>query len=231
MNSVSPARIETVVLDMAGTTITDDSLVEEAFLEAWDELRSDESAERRAEAIGYVRDTMGQSKIEVFRHLLPEGDAQALNVVFEAAYDRYVAEGRVLALDGAEAAIRELQAQGRKVALATGFARGTTDAILAWLGWEGLADFVITPAEAGRGRPFPDLNLTALIRTGASSVDAIAAVGDTAMDVAAGRATGAGLVIGVLTGALSREGFEAVGADQILPSVVELPELLARLGR
>ncbi len=90
---------------------------------------------------------------------------------------------------------------------------------------------MLTPADAGRGRPYPDLNLVALIRTQAPSVDAIAVVGDTASDVASGLAAGAGLVVGVLTGMLAREEFEAAGAHQVLASVADLPDLLDRLGR
>ncbi|MBO9578479.1 MAG: HAD family hydrolase [Microbacteriaceae bacterium] len=228
------ARIETVVLDMAGTTVVDDGLVEEAFARAWDRERGEamglDGVDREG-ALQWVRDTMGQSKIEVFRRLLPEDDAQALNRAFEAAYDELVGEGRSIAIEGAEAAIRALRAQGRKVVLTTGFARPTADAIVASLGWIGLPDLVLTPADAGRGRPLPDLNLMALIRTQASSVHAIAVVGDTATDIGSGLAAGAGLVVGVLTGATPREAFETAGAHQVLGSVAELPELLERLGR
>lgn len=227
-SSAQEVRIETVVLDMAGTTVIDDGLVEEAFARAW---QRQVGADRAEEAVQWVRDTMGQSKIEVFRHLLPEDEAQALNAAFESAYDELVAEGRSKPVQGAEAAIRELKAQGRSVVLTTGFARRTADGIIASLGWEGLADAVLTPADAGRGRPAPDLNLTALIRTGASAVAALAVVGDTESDARSGVAAGAGLVVGVLTGARSRDGLLAAGADEVLESVAGLPALLDRLGR
>lgn len=221
-------RIETVVLDMAGTTVRDEGLVEEAFALAW---RRRQGTGRAEEAMALVRETMGRSKIEVFRLLVDEDAAQALNAEFEAAIDGLVAAGRVTEIPGAEDAIRALRAEGRAVALTTGFARATADAILGALGWHGLVDAVVTPAEAGRGRPAPDLNLTALIRTGASSVDALAAVGDTASDIRSGRAAGAGLVAGVLTGSLSRDRLLAAGADEVLDSVADLPDLLRRLDR
>ncbi len=225
------AHIETVVLDMAGTTVVDDGLVVAAFERAWDRQQSALGPERREEAIDWVGATMGQSKIEVFRHLLAEDEAQALNAGFEAAFDELVAEGRAQAIPGAEEAIRKLREQGRRVVLTTGFARPTADAIIASLDWAGLVDLVLTPADAGRGRPFPDLNLVALIRTGASSVDAIAVVGDTESDARSGVAARAGLVVGVLTGARSREALVAAGADEVLDSSAQLPLLLHRLGR
>lgn len=228
---MSTVRIETVVLDMAGTTVVDDGIVLEAFALAWDRRDGAADGEDRTEAVQWVRDTMGQSKIEVFRHLLPEREAQSLNVAFESAYDELVGAGRSQQIAGAADTIAALRAEDRAVVLTTGFARGTADTIIASLGWEGLVDAVLTPADAGRGRPYPDLNLTALIRTQAPSVAALAVVGDTVSDIRSGIAAGAGLVVGVLTGATSAATFEAAGADAVITSVAELPALLHRLAR
>ncbi|MBX3094895.1 MAG: HAD hydrolase-like protein [Cryobacterium sp.] len=223
--------IETVVLDLAGTTVIDDGLVVEAFTRAWDREQSHVDESQRSHAVQLVHDTMGQSKIDVFRQLLPEHAARSLNTAFENAYDELVAEGRCVPVPGAREVLEALKAEGRKVALTTGFARRTADGILTSLGWHELADVTLTPAEAGRGRPAPDLNLTALIRTGASSVVALAVVGDTVSDVRSGVAAGAGLVVGVLTGAETGDALRAAGAHAVLGSVVELPDLLKRQGR
>jgi len=223
-------RIETVVLDLAGTTVVDDGLVEEAFARAWDRVRGADDP-RRADAVAWVRATMGQSKIEVFRHLDDEEGAQEINAAFETAYDELVAEGRNAPIPGAEDAIGALRAQGRRVVLTTGFGRATAEAIVAALGWTELADLVLTPADAGRGRPAPDLNLTAAIRTAASGVAALAVVGDTEADARSGVAAGAGLVVGVLTGSRKESDLRAAGAHEVLASVAELPALLERLDR
>lgn len=232
---MSTARIETVVLDMAGTTVVDNGIVLEAFTLAWDRrggsAGSTADEEQRAEAVQWVRDTMGQSKIEVFRHLLPEDGAQSLNAAFESAYEELVGAGRSEPIAGAADTIASLREDGRAVVLTTGFARGTADTIIASLGWQDHVDAVLTPADAGRGRPYPDLNLTAVLRTQAPSVAALAVVGDTVSDVRSGIAAGAGLVVGVLTGATSAETFEAAGADAVLASVADLPALLQRLER
>lgn len=225
-------RIETVVLDMAGTTVTDDGLVLGAFERAWDRLYAAEGATRREEAIAYVIATMGQSKIEVFRALVDEDAAHALNAAFEEALDELVAEGAVSALPGAEDSIRALKAEGRSVVLTTGFSRTTVEAILRALGWEGLTDAVLTPADAGRGRPAPDLNLLAAIRSGVSSVQALAVVGDTESDAHSGVNAGAGLVAAVLTGGhATDDALRAAGAQHVLDSVADLPGLLRQLGR
>ncbi len=218
------AHYELVVLDMAGTTVVDDGLVEGAFARAWDRVKATE--EGREAALGYVRATMGQSKIDVFRFLADEETAQALNVAFEESFRELIADGRCEEVPGAREVIETLRARGLKVAFTTGFSRGTAEAILESLGWSGLADVLLTPADAGRGRPAPDLNLMALIRTTTSSVSAMVTVGDTESDATSGRSAGAGLVVGVLTGGRREDDLLAAGADVVLTSIADLPAAL-----
>lgn len=215
---------ELAVLDLAGTTVVDDGIVEEAFTRAWDRVQN--TYQGREAAIAHVRATMGQSKIEVFRAILDEATAQELNRVFERAYRELIDEGRSQAIPGAEDAIRALRERGLKIVFTTGFSKSTADAILRSLQWTNLADAVLTPAEAGRGRPAPDLALMAAIRAKASSVASMVVVGDTESDAASGRAAGAGLVVGVLTGSRDEETLRAAGADLVLASIAELPAAL-----
>jgi phosphoglycolate phosphatase len=216
---------ELVVLDMAGTTVVDDGLVESAFARAWDSVQNTEDG--REAALEHVRATMGQSKIDVFRAIVDEPTAQALNEAFEGAFRDLIDEGRCEAIPGAEDAIRAIRERGLKLAFTTGFARPTADAILAALGWTELADVVLTPADAGRGRPAPDLVLSALIRTGASSVASVVVVGDTESDAQSGVRAGAGLIVGVLTGSRDKDSLRTAGADVVLASVAELPAALS----
>ena len=218
--------IELVVLDMAGTTVTDDGVVEQAFQRAAERTGV---ADRLpwAEALDYVRHTMGQSKIDVFTHLAG-GDtaaAERATVAFEDAYAELITEGAAAPLPGAEEAIRSLRASGLVVALTTGFAPVTRDAILEALGWTDLVDIALSPIDAGRGRPAPDLVLTAALRAGVSAMSAVAVVGDTASDVLSGRAAGAGLVVGVLSGAHNRDRLDEAGADAVIDDVTALRSL------
>jgi HAD superfamily hydrolase (TIGR01509 family) len=127
---------------------------------------------------------------------------------------------------GAEELIRHLRATGVTVALVSDSPRATQDRVLDAVGWRDLADVTLGPADAGRAAPYPDLALTALLRTGVSSVEGMVVVGDTANDIASGIAAGAGLVVGVLTGADDEQTLLDAGADAVLPSVADLPELL-----
>lgn len=221
--------IELVVLDMAGTTVRDDGVVEQAFQRAA-ERTGVASLMPWPEALQYVRNTMGRSKIDVFTHLAG-GDAEAAaaaTAVFEDAYSEIIAEQGAEAIPGATDTIRELREAGITVVLTTGFAPVTRDALIDVLGWHDLIDLALSPVDAGRGRPAPDLVLTALLRTGTSSVQAVAVAGDTTSDVESGRRAGAGFVAGVLTGAHDRGALAA--ADAVLESVAELPAALTEHG-
>ena len=220
--------IRLVVLDMAGTTVADDGLVEQAFKAAAGTLGVEADGPEHQRMLDHVRLTMGESKISVFRHLFGDEDrARRANLAFEAAYHDLVDAGHCAALPGAADAIAELRAQGRKVVLTTGFSRATQDRILTALGWQDIADLTLCPAEAGRGRPYPDLALTALLRTGTDSVRQIAVAGDTGYDMLTGTRAGAAVVAGVLTGAHGDERLRADGATHVLASIAELPGLLA----
>jgi len=215
-------------LDMAGTTVTDDGAVEEAFAAALVAGGIEpEGAEGQA-ALAYIRDTMGQSKIDVFASLFA-GDsvaASAANECFEDSYARSIAAGKIGPVPGALEAIGRLRSRAIKVCLTTGFSPKTRDALIDSLGWRDKLDLALSPADCGRGRPFPDMILHALVALRCDEVGAVAVVGDTASDLVAGRRAGAGLVVGVLTGAHDRAELEAVPPTHILGSVAELPDLL-----
>ncbi|WP_245238997.1 phosphonatase-like hydrolase [Streptomyces sp. MZ04] len=218
-----------VVLDMAGTTVADGGLVEQAFAVAAQELGVQPGSADHAAKLDYVRATMGESKISVFRYLFgEEALAQRANVAFEKAYGELVDGGRIAPVAGAREAIEELRGEGRTVVLTTGFARVTQDAILDALGWRDLVELTLCPADAGgRGRPYPDMVLSAFLRTAAvDGVRQIAVAGDTAYDMKSGVRAGAGVVAGVLTGAHDDAALRGAGATHVLGSVAELPAIL-----
>ena len=226
------SKISLVVFDMAGTTVEDTGLVRQSFIAADDHAGLSKTEADRTEMLRYVAETMGQSKIVVFRHLSRgnEEQAQAANKEFERCYGQLVAEGNCSAIPGAEDVITSLRSRGIKTALTTGFAKETQTAIIDALGWHDLADIVLCPEPGMRGRPFPDMPLVALMRTGTESVGSMVVVGDTSSDVISGLRAGARASVGVLTGAHDTEQLAAAGATGILDSVADLPSLIAALG-
>lgn len=216
------------VLDMAGTTVSDGGTVDAAFSAALSELGVPAVGPRRDDANRVVAETMGQSKIEVFSRILGPDRAGRANAAFESAYAEAVAAGRVDALPGAVDVVRTLRSAGTKVCLTTGFSAGTRDLLLEALGWTDIADLCLCPADAGRGRPWPDMVWLAMVRLRPDSAADVSVVGDTPSDMRTGVAAGAGLVVGVLSGAGSEESLRAAGAGLVIPDVRELPALLHR---
>ena len=214
-------------LDIAGTLVTDDGAVLAAFDAALDEAGLAAAGPERDRATAIVRATMGQSKIEVFgRILADERAAQQANLAFERHFAAAVAAGQVPPLPGAAETLLALRAAGVAICLATGFAPVTRDAVIDAVGWRPLIDLALSPADAGRGRPWPDLPLTALLRLGGGSVRELLVAGDTVADVESGLRAGAGVVAGVLTGSGSRAELTAAGAHHVLASVTDLTDLL-----
>jgi phosphoglycolate phosphatase len=219
-------RITVACLDMAGTTVRDDGSVLEAFASALATQNLPVTAYHQA--MQDVKSSMGQSKIEVFRRVLgDEQAAQQANEAFEDHYATAVRAGHVTAMPGATEVFQTCRDAGIRVCLTTGFSPGTRDAIISELGWGDLIDLALSPTNAGRGRPWPDLPLTALLILHGGAVSELAVVGDTASDVESGLRAGAGVVAGVLTGASSRADLEQAGAPLILDTIGDiLPRLL-----
>lgn len=214
-------------LDLAGTTVRDDGAVEASFLEALERCGIGPEDPRRPAMLAYVRSTMGTSKIEVFRILLgDEESALAASAAFETAYGARLEEGAIEAMPGAVEAIGRLHAAGVAVALLTGFSPATRDHLVEALGWKGLAELLVCPAEGGRGRPYPDMILTAVLRLGVDDVRRVLVAGDTAADVASGQRAGAGIVVGVLSGADDATRLLEAGATYLVDTIADLPGLL-----
>ncbi len=216
---------EVVCLDLAGTTVVDAGVVEQAFQLTLDAMGIRPDDPRRPGMEAFVRSTMGTSKIEVFRTLFgDEDEAQRANAAFERSYADLLDRGGAHPVPGATELMARLRAEGVRVALTTGFSPATRDLLLDRLGWGAVADLVLSPADAGRGRPFPDMVLVALLRLEAPDVWSVAVVGDTAADMESGRRAGAGWVVGVLTGSDERARLEAAGATHVVASVAALAE-------
>lgn len=224
--------IELVCLDMAGTVVRDDGAVAAAFEAALTGAGLEPGTPEHAKAMDFAHRTMGWSKIEVFRSVFAdEARAAEANDAFERAYARGLGEHGVEPIQGASQAVGEMREAGIKVALTTGFSPETRDALLDRIGWTSRCDLALSPSDAGRGRPYPDMLLTALIRLRLNDVRSIAAVGDTTNDLIAGTRAGASLVAGVLTGAHGEAELATAPHTHLLGSVAELPAAITAHNR
>jgi phosphonatase-like hydrolase len=224
------ARITLACLDLAGTSVADGGVVEKAFAEALATQGVVPGTEAYGRSVAQLHAARGQSKLAVFSKIFSDADrARAANHSFERAYDSIIDRVGLTPIPGAEAAMNRLTDYGVRVCLMTGFGRATLGRVIDTLGWWKRADLLICPEDAGgRGRPYPDMILTAALRLQVEDVRHIAVCGDTASDILSGRRSGASIVAGVLTGAHDRTHLEAAGATQVLESISDLPDLVIR---
>lgn len=220
-------RVEMVAFDVAGTVLNDDGLVISAFRNAFEATQPDLWPTHGEQWTQYAIDTMGQSKIHVFTELLGDAEkAHQANLAFEESYVTEIAEVGAVPIAGAEDLFKYLKAKGVAVALTTGFSRSTLDTLLIELGWKDLIDLSVTPSEAGRGRPHPDMLNMAVEVLGITNSEHVVVCGDTAADMQAAVAFGAGQVIGVLTGAHNEQTLHDAGATSVINSVADLKSLI-----
>jgi len=219
------SEIKLVVFDMAGTTVHDGGEVYGAFVDALREHQLEFTPEQ-------VSRGRGSSKREAVLNFIPEGPdrrrhAEAVYVSFrEHLAHRYETEG-ITALEGAEEVFRQLRQEGISVALNTGFDRDITNLLLKDLDWEdGIVDTVVCGDDVKQGRPAPYLIFHAMESTGTMSANDVLNVGDTAMDLEAGKNAGVRFNVGVLSGAHERHILEQAPHTHIVESIADLPALL-----
>jgi len=211
--------VELICFDMAGTTVLDNGLVLEAFRRTIEDLEVGPDEADAAEA--YVIETMGQSKIEVFTALFGER-ATSANEAFERNFVESAQELGVSEIPGARSTVETLRDVGLQVALTTGFSPTTREVLIDVLGWGDLFELRVSPADAGRGRPAPDMLWYCALKSQITAASSMMVVGDTASDMMAGLRAGAGYCVGVLSGNDDQDRLIANGADDVIDSVVDL---------
>jgi phosphoglycolate phosphatase len=215
--------IALVVFDMAGTTIEDSGQVPEAFTTV---LRR-HGIEVSDDAVRAVR---GASKRDAIRHFVSRHHATGVEALTEEIFNDfrdYLSQlfkaGGVKPVAGAATIFTWLRGRGIKIALTTGFDRLTTDLIIESVGWrDGIADAVVCGDDVALGRPAPFLIFRAMEQTGVTSVHQVMCVGDTVLDLQAGRNAGVRYVVGVLSGAHKKAQLETEAHTHLLTSVAAL---------
>jgi phosphonatase-like hydrolase len=215
--------IALAVFDMAGTTIEDSGQVPEAFTA----VMRKHGIEIDDDALRAVR---GASKRDAIRHFVSKhhtSEVEALTDEIFNDFRDYLARlfnaGGVQPMAGAAGIFKWLRERGVKVALNTGFDRLTTDLIIDAVGWRsGVVDAIVCGDDVAQGRPAPYLIFRSMELTGVTSVDRVMCVGDTVLDLQAGRNAGARYVVGVLSGAHKKEQLEKEPHTHLIASVAAL---------
>ena len=220
--------IDLVALDMAGTTIDDHGSVYVALQRCVEETGATVAA-------ADLQRWMGTDKTEAIGALMRLGGGDPTTASVAAAFERFHAilgelyrERPPVALPGVPDALRTLRDRGIRVALTTGFDDDVALPLLEAIGWhtgpDGLLDAVVTTSDVNAGRPAPYLIHHAMELTGVADVRRVIAAGDTVVDLRAARNAGV-IAVGVLSGALAREGFDGQDYDHQLDSVADIPSL------
>lgn len=134
---------------------------------------------------------------------------------------------RVTPYPGAAELLDGLRAAGLALGVATGKARDRADHVLAAVGLLDRLDSVTGSDEVRHGKPAPDIVLLALDRLGLAPDEAVM-VGDSTLDLLAGRAAGVPVAAAVW-GQGSRDELLASEPDLVAGSCAELGTLLHRL--
>jgi phosphonatase-like hydrolase len=226
MTTFSP---ELVVLDIAGTTVDEGQHVYRVLGET-------AKAHGASPSEADIARWRGSAKHEALRELLtsrdgtPPGDEELQKVVadFRGRLTAAYAEHPPQPLPGVPEALATLRGAGIRIALNTGFDRGIVDSLLKALGWDNdsVVDTVVCGSDVPAGRPAPFMIFRAMEQLGVTDVARVLVVGDTPRDLQAGTNSGAGLVVGVLTGASDADELGAHRRTHLLPSAADLPAFL-----
>jgi phosphoglycolate phosphatase len=208
--------IDVAALDLGGTTVRVGDVVEQAVRQ----VTGDQFDPALFTAL------RGASKLDLMTSLVGPARAARAHAEFEEIIKSQVLSGTITPLPNAHDAIEEIRSQGIRVCLLTGFSQPIQHVMLEHFGWTESVDLALSPSQELRGRPWPDLILTAGARLNASHVEAVAVVGDTANDVEAARRAGAGICAAVLTGAHDRATLSRANPTHILEDLTKFVEIV-----
>ncbi|MCA6378908.1 MAG: HAD hydrolase-like protein [Cytophagales bacterium] len=218
--------IDLIVFDLAGTTVKENFDVQRTLKNSFSKVGLEIS-------IAQASQVMGIPKPVAIRQLLESVNCSTISddlirsihadfvedMILFYENDQTVAEN-----EGVSETFHLLKAAGIKVFVDTGFDRPIVDALLQRMAWEKnkLIDGSVTSDEVAHGRPHPDLIFRAMELSGVSDVKRVAKVGDTVSDLAEGNAAGCGLVIGITTGAFTKEQLSTVPHTHLISQIPEV---------
>jgi len=150
-------------------------------------------------------------------------DTKSLATWLDARFRAHGATGLAPVTDLA-ALFGRLRARGLALGVATNDSEQALHGQVPTLGLNGLVDF-LAGYDSGHGhKPEPGM-VHAFCRATGVPVEAVAVVGDSLHDLEMGRRAGAGMLVGVLTGASGREHLSS-HAHHILASIAEIESIL-----
>jgi phosphoglycolate phosphatase len=158
----------------------------------------------------------------LYQHGFPWDESKLL---VARAFDEADADGnwreKVVPIEGIQTFLSRLKRDGFLTALATNDERKDTEAILNYLGMEGLFDMILCSGEVNPPKPHPQTILSICQKVNIGPQETVMA-GDSVTDMMMGKRAGVALTIGILEGGVTpREELEKV-ADLVVHSIRDL---------
>lgn len=227
-------RIRLVVFDIAGTTVKDENYVHQTLINSMQKYGYTVSIEEANAVMGYP-------KPYAIRELLKikEEDSNKINDGFVTKiHEAFVAEmiafyksdPNVVPINNAEETFILLKKLNIKVALDTGFSKEITDVIINRLNWKenGLIDASISSDEVEDGRPYPYMIHTLMSMLNIRNSDAVAKVGDTISDLQEGNNAACKYVIGITTGAFTKQQLKKHPHTHLVDNLLEVINIVTQ---
>jgi phosphonatase-like hydrolase len=223
--------IKLVVFDMAGTTVDEDNVVYKTVRAAINAAGYQFSQEQVQEA------GAGKEKSQAIRDVLAldgaahsEKEVEAIFEDFKHRLSDAYATLDVKEQPGASETFSKLRRHGIKVVLNTGYDRATAESLVEKIGWvigEDI-DGLVTASDVTNGRPAPDMIHLAMRQSGLESSQAVAKIGDSAIDIEEGKNAGCGMTFGVTTGAQTESQLRSANPTYVVSSLAEMFELITK---
>jgi len=211
---------------MAGTTVDEGNLVYKTMHQALREAGHDlPLAEVLREAAGKKKWTAIQDLLALEgADSVDEDEVERIFMRFNALLHEAYQTLPLRPQPGAEEVFRKLREKGIRIVLNTGYSRETVNLILERLGWveHPHIDDVISVDDVKHGRPAPDMIHLAMEKVGLTDPKQVGKVGDAMIDVEEGRNAGCSLLVGVTTGAHTKEQLASVNPTHILDRISDL---------
>ena len=191
------------VLDMAGTTVNDHGLVQQAAINTMKEITQTNISIEDANKV------MGIPKNNAFEQLCSINNISVDNEIINRLLDhfngeletQYSIKGNIELMPFADELFAAMRKRGTKIYLNTGFNRKIAEIIVKQLDLKSKIDGFIGSDEVKKGRPHPDMILLAMKKEGIEYGHKVMKIGDTVSDLYEGFSAGCAWNIGVLTGA------------------------------
>ncbi len=224
--------IQLVVFDMAGTTVLDNDAVHKALIAALAEFGYEVNREEANDVMGIAKPVAIQTILElkgIPATIISPAYIEKIHQSFlRIMKEYYHYSPEVVPTENAEIIFRFLKKKGAKIALNTGFTRDIADIIVNRLGWleKKMIDVVVTSDEVEAGRPAPFMIRKIMEITEVSDPKNVIKVGDTAADLLEGTNAGCGYVIGVTSGAYTKEELVIHPHTHLISDLAQLCEIL-----